>query len=209
MIATCHESNPMEQEASFCQGLMYSVFQRPQLSTQSGGLVIALVAAHPGAGTTYLATHLTKSINSEQFISAVLLDCREAAHSTRPSPEGRRGVPYPYEGAEAGSGLSAPREAWRKSFDYRASYLAHLRTRYNYVLIDCPSLKESTDVLGLTTLADGVLLVIEANKTTKSQIALLERTIEAANGRILGHVLNKRTYLIPDRVHRKMIGWGF
>jgi cellulose biosynthesis protein BcsQ len=209
MIATFHEADQVEQEASFCQGLMYSVFQRPQLSTQSGGLVIALVAAHPGAGTTYLATHLTKSINSEQFISAVLLDCREAANSTRPSPEGRKGVPYPYEGAEGGAGLSAPREAWRKSFDYRASYLAHLRTRYNYVLIDCPSLKESTDVLGLTTLADGVLLVIEANKTTKSQIGLLERTIEAANGRILGHVLNKRTYLIPDRVHRKMIGWGF
>ena len=188
---------------------MYSVFQRPQRSTHTGGLVIALVAAHPQAGTTYVAAHLTQSLNTDQFISAVLLDCREAANSTRASADDRRGVSFPYQGAEAGSGLSVPREVWRRSFEYRASYLAHLRTRYSYVLIDCPSLKESTDVLGLTTLADGVLLVIEANKTTKSQIALLERTIEGANGKILGHVLNKRTYPIPDRVHRKMMGWGF
>ena len=203
------ETSPTQQPASFCLGLMYSVFQRPQRSAHTGGLVIALVAAHPLAGTTYVAAALTRSLNTDQFISAVLLDCREAANSTRASAEERKGVSYPYQGAEAGSGLSVPREVWRRSFDYRASYLAHLRTRYSYVLIDCPSLKESTDVLGLTTLADGVLLVIEANQTTKSQIALLERTIEGANGKILGHVLNKRTYPIPDRVHRKMIGWGF
>jgi hypothetical protein len=203
------ETSPTQHPAAFCQGLMYSVFQRPQRPAHSGGLVIAVVAAHPLAGTTYVAGHLTRSLNTEEFISAVLLDCREAANSTRASSHDVRGVSYPYQGTEAGSGLSVPREVWRRSLEYRASYLAHLRTRYNYVIVDCPSLKESTDVLGLTTLADGVLLVIEANKTTKSQIALLERTIEGANGKILGHVLNKRTYPIPDRVHRKMIGWGF
>jgi hypothetical protein len=202
------ETSQIEQPASFCQGLMYSVFQRPQRSAHTGGLVIALVAAHPQAGTTYVAAHLTRSLNTDQFISAVLLDCREAANSTRAADD-RRGVSYPYQGVEAGSGLSVPREIWRRSLEYRASYLAHLRTRYSYVLVDCPSLKESTDVLGLTTIADGVLLVIEANKTTKSQIALLERMIEGANGKVLGHVLNKRTYPIPDRVHRKMMGWGF
>jgi hypothetical protein len=201
------ETSSTHQPASFCQGLVYSVFQRPQRSAQAGGLVIAMVAAHPLAGTTYVAAHLTQSLNTDQFISAVLLDCREAANSTRASDD-IRGVSYPCQGAEGRAGLSVPREAWRRSFEYRASYLAQLRTRYSYVLIDCPSLQESTDVLGLTTLADGVLLVTEANKTTKTQIALLERTIEGANGKILGHVLNKRTYPIPDRVHRKMIGWG-
>lgn len=206
MIATVEQENPASQEASFCQGLMYSVFQRPQLATHSGGMVIAMVAAHPAAGTTYLAAQLTHSLNSEQFVSAVLLDCREAANSTRHAAETRDSAS---DGANARTALSIPREIWRKSFDYRASYLAHLRTRYSYVLIDCPSFKESPDILGLTALADGVLLVVEANKTTKSQIAHLERTIEAANGKILGHVLNKRTYPIPDRVHSKMMSWGF
>jgi Mrp family chromosome partitioning ATPase len=72
------------------------------------------------------------------------------------------------------------------------------------VLIDCPSLKESTDILGLAPLVDGVLMVIEANRTTKEQIVYLERTLERGGGRILGHLLNKRTYPIPEWVHRKL-----
>src|ERR1700683_4658221 len=99
------ETSQIQQPAAFCQGLMYSIFQRPQRAAHTGGLVIALVAAHPQAGTTYVAAHLTRSLNTEQFISAVLLDCREAANSTRPSADDRRGVSFPYQGAEAGSGL--------------------------------------------------------------------------------------------------------
>ena len=92
------ETSPTQQPASFCQGLMYSVFQRPQRSAHTGGLVIALVSAHPLAGTTYVAAALTRSLNTDQFISAVLLDCREAANSTRASAEERKGVSYPYQG---------------------------------------------------------------------------------------------------------------
>jgi Mrp family chromosome partitioning ATPase len=76
------------------------------------------------------------------------------------------------------------------------------------VLIDCPSLKESNEVLGLAPLVDGVLLVIEANRTSKRQVAYLERAIESAGGKILGHLLNKRTYPVPAWVHNKLESWG-
>jgi hypothetical protein len=102
-----------------------------------------------------------------------------------------------------------PSGTWRGSRTYRSSYLNQLRARFSYVLIDCPSLKETTDVLGLTTLVDGVLLVIEANRTTKSQIAHLERTIEHGGGKILGHLLNKRTYPIPEWANINLQRWGF
>ena len=76
------------------------------------------------------------------------------------------------------------------------------------VLLDCPSLRESADILGLAPLVDGVLLVVEANKTTKGQIDLLERAIEGAGGKILGHLLNKRTYPLPEWAHRQLEAWG-
>ena len=74
------------------------------------------------------------------------------------------------------------------------------------MLIDCPSLKESQDVLALAPLVDGVFLVVEANKTTKRQIAFLERTIQAAGGNSLGYLLNKRTYPIPEWAY-KVLGF--
>jgi Mrp family chromosome partitioning ATPase len=55
---------------------------------------------------------------------------------------------------------------------------------------------------------DGVLLVVEANRTQKSQVAYLEQTIEGAGGKVLGHLLNKRTYPIPAWLFNKLERWG-
>jgi Mrp family chromosome partitioning ATPase len=57
-------------------------------------------------------------------------------------------------------------------------------------------------------LVDGVVLVVEANRTRREQIVYAERNIESAGGRILGHVLNKRTYAIPAWFHRVMTAVG-
>jgi hypothetical protein len=205
MISISQEINSLSQQASSFQGLVYGVFQGPMLAASNGGLAIALVAAHPGAGTTYLTTVLTRSLTRDRDVSTASLDCREIANSS--------------DGVEAGgatdidgqgiSTLPALRGNWRGNRDYRAGYIAQFRSRYSYVLIDCPSLKESADILGLSGLVDGVLLVIEANKTSKSQIAHLERTIEGAGGKILGHLLNKRTYPIPEWANGPLVRWGF
>jgi hypothetical protein len=136
------------------------------------------------------------------------LDCRELATlsgdpRTSPEPAGRAG--------NAANALSCPpafQNSWGTSWQYRDAYLAQLRERFSYVLIDCPSLKESTEVLALAPLVDGVLLVVEANRTQKTQVAYLESTIESAGGKILGHLLNKRTYPIPEWVHNKLEQWG-
>jgi hypothetical protein len=55
---------------------------------------------------------------------------------------------------------------------------------------------------------EGVLLVVEGNKTTRSQLDHLERTVEMAGGRIVGCVLNKRTYPIPARINSWMERMG-
>jgi hypothetical protein len=193
------------EHASAYQGLIYSIFQAPVERRQVESFMVALVAAHPGAGTSHLTAVLSEALNQDSYGSALTLDCRELsklcgapaglAHEAarrREPPSEIVPCPPEFEGS------------WRSSREYRATYLARLRERFPYVLIDCPSLKESTDILGLAPLVDGVLMVIEANRTTKEQIVYLERTLERGGGRILGHLLNKRTYPIPEWVHRKL-----
>jgi hypothetical protein len=193
------------KQAASCQGVIYSVLQRPLLSSGKQGFTAALVAAHPGAGTTHLTAVLSKLLERDATESVLPLDCRELV--------GMRGD-APADGRMNGNvspGISwSPvfEGSWRGSPDYRATFLAQLRKRFPYVLIDCPSLKESTDVLSLAPIVDGVFLVIEANKTRKSQVAYLERTIEGAGGKIYGHLLNKRTYPIPPWLHNKLEAWG-
>ena len=195
------------RQASSCQGLIYSVLQRPLLSSGKQGFTAALVAAHPGAGTSHLTAVLTKLLERDATESVLPLDCRELV--------GMRGDAGEYSDVRMNASMSPGiswqpvfEGSWRGSPDYRATFLAQLRKRFPYVLIDCPSLKESTDVLSLAPIVDGVFLVIEANKTRQNQVAYLERTIEGAGGKIYGHLLNKRTYPIPPWLHNTLERWG-
>jgi hypothetical protein len=195
------------RQASSCQGLIYSVLQRPLLSSGKQGFTAALVAAHPGAGTSHLTGVLTKLLERDASESVLPLDCRELVGMRGDAGESSDGR----MNGNVSPGISWQpvfEGSWRGSPDYRATFLAQLRKRFPYVLIDCPSLKESTDVLSLAPIVDGVFLVIEANKTRKSQVAYLERTIEGAGGKIYGHLLNKRTYPIPPWLHNKLEHWG-
>jgi Mrp family chromosome partitioning ATPase len=83
-----------------------------------------------------------------------------------------------------------------------------IRRKYRYALIDCGSMKASQHAVKLAPLVDGVVLVLEANRTQTDQILYAERTLEGVNGRVLGHVLNKRTYAIPEWLHRMMDAIG-
>jgi hypothetical protein len=96
------------------------------------------------------------------------------------------------------------RRNWHGSRGNRLQRLTQFRKRFRYVLIDCPSLKESADVLAIAPLVDGVLLIVEANRTSKRQVTYLEQTVEGAGGKILGHILNRRTYKIPSWLFRRL-----
>lgn len=79
----------------------------------------------------------------------------------------------------------------------------NLKERYpeRYVIFDSSPLIETADALILSKYVDGVILVIEAGKTQKSQIEKALRLLENRN--LIGLVLNKGE--IPER--RKYYGY--
>ncbi len=77
-----------------------------------------------------------------------------------------------------------------------------MRLVFRHVLIDFPSLKEAPEYLLMTPLVEGIILVAEAGKTTKEQILWSTRCIEDAGGKVIGVVLNKRRYPVPEFIHK-------
>jgi cellulose biosynthesis protein BcsQ len=94
---------------------------------------------------------------------------------------------------------------WHGNRQHRDDCISVLRSQFDYVLIDCPSLRTSADVLGIAPLVDGVVLVVEANRTQPRQILHAERQIETAGGVIRGHILNKRKYFVPDWIYQRLL----
>lgn len=185
------------------QGLIYNILQRPALPADAKGLTIAIVAPHPGAGTTHVTNLLAEALNKDKDDSAVALDCRELARMKASCSL----VPGFASGKTSSSGAEV-QSSWRGSREFRAAYLSQLRDRFSYILFDCPSLRETNDVLSLASLVDGVVLVVEANRTSRRRISYLEQAIERSGGTSLGFILNKRTYPIPDWLFRRLESWG-
>jgi Mrp family chromosome partitioning ATPase len=79
-----------------------------------------------------------------------------------------------------------------------------LRMQFDYVLVDAPSLSRYADATALGRLTDGVVLVLEANSTRKETALNVMENLRAAQIQVLGAVLNKRTFPIPELLYRRL-----
>lgn len=66
-----------------------------------------------------------------------------------------------------------------------------LKEKFDLILIDTPPLLNFPDTLILNDYADGIILVVEANKTELKAIREVKTRLEQVNGNILGVILNK------------------
>jgi protein-tyrosine kinase len=79
-----------------------------------------------------------------------------------------------------------------------------LRQRYDLVLIDSAPLAISTEGVEIARRVDGVVLVVEAEKTRWQVVENLKEKILNAGGLIIGVVFNKRRFYIPDAIYNRL-----
>ena len=83
-------------------------------------------------------------------------------------------------------------------------FLQKAREFFKYVVVDAPPLAGHPETLLLSRKADGVILVIESEKTRKQSALWAKKQIETAGGKLLGVVLNKRKYRIPNWLYKRV-----
>ena len=88
--------------------------------------------------------------------------------------------------------------------DRMRTRLNELRSEFDYVLVDGPSMTASNEALSLGAAADGVVLVLKANATRKDRARSAVRDLQTAKVKVLGAVLNQRTFPIPDNIYNKL-----
>ncbi|HBP89351.1 MAG: CpsD/CapB family tyrosine-protein kinase [Nitrospira sp.] len=78
----------------------------------------------------------------------------------------------------------------------------HIRKQYDMILIDSAPIIVSDDGLDLCTAVDGVVMVVEAEKTRSYVISNLKERIVRNGGKLLGVVFNKQTHYIPKWAYK-------
>jgi len=84
------------------------------------------------------------------------------------------------------------------------SRLAELRQEFATVVVDAPPLTRYADAIAIGQLTDGLVLILEAASTRRESAQVAVSTLRSAKIPILGAVLNKRTYPIPETIFRRL-----
>jgi Mrp family chromosome partitioning ATPase len=84
------------------------------------------------------------------------------------------------------------------------TFLKRLRQRFDLILIDSPPATTSSDGLAISSKVDGIVLVVEAEKTRWPVTENVKERITKSGGNILGIVLNKRKYYIPEFIYKRL-----
>ncbi|MBU0481710.1 MAG: hypothetical protein KKG47_11475 [Proteobacteria bacterium] len=82
--------------------------------------------------------------------------------------------------------------------------LNRLKEEFDLVLIDSPAAISRPECLLLSPKVDGVVLVVQAQKTRWQTVEKVKDRILAQDGNILGVVLNKRRYPIPEFIYERI-----
>jgi protein-tyrosine kinase len=80
-------------------------------------------------------------------------------------------------------------------------FLDELKKRFDLILIDSSPVTEAPDSIMLARYVDGVILVLEAERTKWFAAENLKERIVKNGGNILGVVFNKRRYHIPKFIY--------
>jgi Mrp family chromosome partitioning ATPase len=81
---------------------------------------------------------------------------------------------------------------------------AELREEFNYILISAPPVTRENEATLMGHLADGIVLIVEANHTKRESVRQAKKHLETAQVQLLGAVLDQRTFPIPEFLYRKL-----
>jgi len=181
--------------------------------------VVVFAGIDSGNGCSAICTYAAEALASQKLGTVCLVD----GNVRSPSLADHFGISnhYGFTDALHGQGairdlatLVGPDNLWLLSCGSRApesprllnsagmkARIVELRAEFDYVLIDTPPLNTFADGIAIGKLADGLVLVLEANATRRESASNTVENLRAAQINILGAVLNKRTYPIPRALY--------
>ncbi len=83
-------------------------------------------------------------------------------------------------------------------------FLKMVYKRFDYLIIAAPSASGSSKARAFCAKVDGIVMVILSGKTRRQIAIKAKEAMEDAGGKLLGVILNKRRYYIPESIYRRL-----
>jgi len=79
-----------------------------------------------------------------------------------------------------------------------------MREKFDYVILDAPPVNSYAESIVIATKVDGVILVLESDKTRQQVAIRAKQEMEKAGAKVLGVILNKRKHYIPEWIYKRL-----
>lgn len=198
-------TDPIEEEYQKLRASLVSI------AVPAGLHTVLVTAPNHGEGATTVAVGLASALGKEResrvllvegnwrtpcFRSILPIPGEEVGHEStgRGSPESLaiRLEELNFSVIPAGSA-----QATTIDLDMIDGLLSRLRSQFDFIVVDGPPVNSYADASVLATKVDGVILVVQADKTPVIEAESAKRQLGKVGARILGVVLNRRRSYIP------------
>ena len=161
------------------------------LAAQAPGTVCVVDANLRGP-----SLHRYFALDASPGLAEALKDQRPMADFTRPA--GRQNL-WVLTAGGSGNGQNGALNPERLR-----TRISELRAQFDYLLIDTPPIAEFSDGMLLAQIADGAILVVGSRSTRREAARAVKHSFDLAKVSVLGAVLNKRIYPIPEGLYRRI-----
>lgn len=194
---------------------------QPLLAGEQRGPTILFSSAHPGEGKTTVCGSFAAALASTYGKSVLVLDAdrnhvlagkwgsqqddslsilERSAGTVEVLQIGRR---VGSQGSITVLPIKSP-HADSPEMGLVASVKEKLARAFDYILIDAPSVADVSWSPSIAATTDGVILVVEAERTRWPVALNAKQEFEAAGARVIGVFLNKRRFYIPTRIYQRV-----
>jgi capsular exopolysaccharide synthesis family protein len=184
--------------------------------------VILVSSAVAGEGTSTVARNTALALGRSQLEHVVLVDANIRAPSQHAAFETEisDGLSEVFRGSISLTSAVKPEVAPGLSLLTSGMLIAsppHLFTMsavqgvvmaltslFDWVIIDGPPLTTSPEAASIAAASGGAMLVIQAEQTRREVVGEAHKVLEESDVEVLGAVLNRRKYHIPDFVYKRL-----
>ncbi len=176
-------------------------------SALPGAKVIAIVSGQESEGTSTIATLLAREFAGPAAKRTLLLRTSDldplCLGDKLTVQEGFvQDQPFGFLRFNSQSSTSKATSRWHMEPQSVQSLFEELGASFDVILLDSRSILDSNDVFRLGPMLSGVVVVVEAGRTAKTELQSNLEALELAGCRLLGIVLNRRRFPIPNVIYR-------
>ncbi len=183
---------------------------------------VVFTGTEQGHGCTWMCAHVGEVLASQTASTVCLVDCNPFSSTLHHefNMENHHGLLDALVGEDPireyakptsrenlwvlSCGASSETSERLLTSDRMRARISQLRAQFDYVLMDVAALNICNHGMVLGGLSDGVVLVLKANSARRDSARENIQQLQASNVKVLGAVLNQRTFPIPERIYKRL-----